>query len=80
MLLGLAVLYVAFYFVFLRLLLDLWWFRSLNYEDYFWLRLLYRYLISFGVTVFFFSIFFLHFWIAARYLGFHSPTPTKTKT
>jgi hypothetical protein len=37
-------------------------------------------LISFGVTVFFFSIFFLHFWIAARYLGFHSPTPTKTKT
>ncbi|WP_349432317.1 UPF0182 family protein [Methylomarinum sp. Ch1-1] len=67
------VLYVAFYFVFLDLFVDLWWFRSLQYEAYFWLRLLYRFILSGGVTLFFFAVFFFHFWIASRYLGLNPP-------
>ncbi len=67
------VLYVAFYFIFLDLFVDLWWFRSLQYEAYFWLRLLYRFILSGGVTVFFFAVFFFHFWIASRYLGLNPP-------
>lgn len=43
---ALVVLYVAFYFIFLDLFVDLWWFRSLEYEGYFWLRLLYRFFIK----------------------------------
>jgi len=50
-------------------LVDLWWFNSLEYGGYFWLRILYRYIFSGVVTVFFFGIFFLHFWAASRYLG-----------
>lgn len=50
-------------------LVNYWWFGSLEYEDYFWLRLLYRYIFSGGVTLFFFLIFFLNFWAASRYLG-----------
>lgn len=61
--------YVAFYFLFLDLFVDFWWFKSLNLESYFWLRSGYRFLFSIGVTVFFFSIFFTHFWVASRYLG-----------
>ena len=63
------VLYVAFYFVFLDFLVDLWWFRSLEFEAYFWLRLLYRFVFSGAVTLFFFGVFQFHFWIASRYLG-----------
>lgn len=61
---------VAFYFVFLDLIVDYWWFQALRLEGYFWLRLLYRFFLSGAVTAIFFSIFFLHFWLAARYLGF----------
>lgn len=67
----LVVVYVAFYFVFLDLIVDYWWFQALQYEGYFWLRLLYRFFLSGTVTAIFFSIFFLHFWLAARYLGFN---------
>lgn len=66
---ALVVLYVAFYFIFLDLFVDLWWFRSLEYEGYFWLRLLYRFFIGGGVTLAFFSIFFFHFWVASSFLG-----------
>ena len=65
----LALFYIAFYFVFLESIVDLWWFRSLDYEGYFWLRLLYRYFISGGATLGFFLIFFVNFWVASRYLG-----------
>lgn len=61
--------YVGFYFVFLDLIVDYWWFQDLGYTGYFWLRLLYRFFLSGGVTIFFFSIFFFHFWLAARFLG-----------
>lgn len=65
--------YVSFYFVFVDLFVDLWWFRSLEFEGYFWLRLLYRFFLSGGVTLLFFGIFFFHFWIASRYLGTNPP-------
>ncbi len=65
--------YIAFYFFFLDLFVDLWWFRSLHFEGYFWLRLLYRFILSGGVTLLFFGIFFFHFWIASRYLGLNPP-------
>lgn len=67
------ILYVAFHFIFLDLFVDLWWFESLKLESYFWLRLLYRFFLSGGVTLLFFSIFFFHFWIASRYLGLNPP-------
>ncbi len=67
------VLYVTFYFIFLDLLVDLWWFRSLELEAYYWLRLLYRFILSGGVTLVFFIIFYFHFWIASRYLGLNPP-------
>lgn len=71
---GLAIIvYILFYFIFLDFVVDLWWFRSLNFEGYFWLRLLYRFIFSGGVTLIFFSIFFFHFWIASRYLGLNPP-------
>lgn len=70
---GAIVLYVAFYFVFLDFFVDLWWFRSLDFEGYFWLRLLYRFIFSGAVTLFFFAIFQFHFWIASRYLGLNPP-------
>jgi len=72
--LGIAVvLYVAFYFIFLDLFVDLWWYESLKLEAYFWLRLLYKFFLSGGVTLAFFAIFFFHFWIASRYLGLNPP-------
>ena len=72
--LALLVLYIAFYFVFLDLVVDFWWFTSLNFEGYFWLRLLYRYFISGGITLLFFLIFFLNFWFASQFLGVsHAP-------
>jgi len=71
--LGIAVIIVAFYFIFLDLFVDLWWFQSLKQEPYFWLRLLYRFFLSGGVTLAFFLIFFFHFWIASRYLGLNPP-------
>ncbi|MGR9013027.1 MAG: UPF0182 family protein [Gammaproteobacteria bacterium] len=63
------ILYVAFYFIFLDLFVDLWWYQSLKLEAYFWLRLLYKFFLSGGVTLAFFAIFFFHFWVASRYLG-----------
>lgn len=70
---GAIVVYVAFYFVFLEFFVDLWWFKSLEFEAYFWLRLLYRFIFSGAVTLFFFAIFQFHFWIASRYLGLNPP-------
>lgn len=67
--LGCLILFVAFHFIFLNLFVDLWWFQSINLGHYFWLRLLYKFFLSGGVTLFFFTIFFFHFWIASSYLG-----------
>lgn len=58
-------------------LVDLWWFDSLGYLFYFFQRLLYRYLVFGAVTLFFFLVFFLNFWVASRYLG-TTTTPSVT--
>ena len=63
------VLFIAFHFIFLDLFVDLWWFQAIKLEHYFWLRLLYKFFLSGVVTLFFFVIFFFHFWVASRYLG-----------
>lgn len=68
-----GILELAFYFIFLDLIVDFWWFQELKFEAYFWLRLLYRFFLSGAVTLVFFSIFFFHFWIASRYLGLNPP-------
>ncbi len=49
--------------------IDMLWFRSLGYEHYFLMRLIYRYLVFGGVAFIFSLIFFLNFWIASRFLG-----------
>ena len=66
---GLAVLGVIAGISLTHFLMDYWWFSSLEYGGYFWLRVLYRYILSGSVTIFFFLIFFLNFWAASRYLG-----------
>jgi uncharacterized protein len=77
--LGVAlILYAAFQFLFLELFVDFWWFQSLKFESYFWLRLLYRFILSGAVTLFFFFSFFFHFWIASRYLGLNPKTEELT--
>lgn len=68
-LLALAVVGMALGISLTNFLVDRWWFISLEYGSYFWLRVLYRYIFSGGVTIFFFLIFFLNFWAASRYLG-----------
>ena len=49
-------------------LVDIWWFDALGYGFYYWQRMLYRYAVFAAVTLLFFLIFFLNFWIAARSL------------
>lgn len=68
-LIGLAALVLAVGIALTNFLVDFWWFSALEYGVYFWLRLLYRYILSGGITIFFFLIFFLNFWAASRYLG-----------
>ncbi len=64
-----TVLYVVFALLYLDFMVDLWWFDSLGYRAYFWLRLTYRYLIFGGFTLLFFLICFVNFWVASRFLG-----------
>ena len=66
------VLYVVFHFVFIDFFVDLWWFESLGFEGYFWLKALYRFIFSGAVTLIFFAIILFHFWIASRYLGLNT--------
>jgi len=63
---------IIFYQVILEFFVDLWWFKSLNFEAYFWLKTLYRFIFSGMVTAFFSAIFLFHFWVAARYVGISS--------
>ncbi len=70
---GLVVLYVVFALIFMDFVVDLWWFGSLGYLNYFFWRLTYRYfiLIFFGLA--FFLVFFLNFVVASRFLGTSAP-------
>jgi hypothetical protein len=70
---ALAGIVLAFSFFFSHFLVDIWWFDSLGYEIYFWQRTLYRYAVLGAVSIFFFLVFFLNFWVASRFLGAASP-------
>lgn len=76
--LALVLLYVAFVLIFMDFVVDLWWFSSLGYAGFFWLRLIYRYLVFLFFTLLFFLIFFLNFWVASRYLGAIRPAKDAT--
>lgn len=71
---GLAVLTLAAGIVLTNFIVDFWWHDELGYGSFFWLKLLYRYILSGAVTLFFFLIFFLNFWAASRYLGVDAAT------
>lgn len=51
------------------LVVDYWFHEEVGYTGFFWLKLMYRYILSGLVTLFFFLVFFLNFWAASRYLG-----------
>ncbi len=70
---GLLLLYVVFALVFMNFMVDLWWFDSLGYLDYFIRRLTYRYVILVAFSLLFFLVFFLNFWVASRFLGATAP-------
>ncbi len=67
--LGLAVLLLGIGILFTDLIVDFWWHSEMGYGEFFWLKMLYRYILAGMVTIFFFLIFFLNFWAASRYLG-----------
>jgi uncharacterized membrane protein (UPF0182 family) len=71
-LLGLAGLLLAVGILFTDLVVDYWWHSEIGMREFFWLKLLYRYILFGAVTLFFFLIFFLNFWSASRYLGIDS--------
>jgi uncharacterized membrane protein (UPF0182 family) len=65
----LAIAYVILNFIFINFFVDLYWYGALGYSGLFFLKLFYKYLVFIGVTLFFFLVIFLNFWIASRYLG-----------
>jgi uncharacterized protein len=71
--LGLVLLYVVFALIFMDFMVDMWWFDSLGYLAYFYLRLTYRYVILAVFSLLFFLVFFLNFWVASRFLGTAAP-------
>ncbi len=78
--LGLGIIFFGLSFLASNYLVDIWWFESLGYAFYYWQRLLYRYLVFAAVTVLFFLIFFLNFWVASRYLGTTTPPSVKNRS
>jgi uncharacterized membrane protein (UPF0182 family) len=72
--LGLAIVLLASGIALTGFIVDYWWHQELGYGGYFWLKLLYRYILSGAVTLFFFLIFFLNFWAASGFLGVDSDT------
>jgi len=78
-LIALGVGWLALSFIASNYLVDFWWFSSLGYDFYFVQRLLYRYVVFFGVTVLFFLIFFLNFWVASRFLGTTAPPVSRAQ-
>jgi len=75
---ALAGVIIALSFFFSHFLVDIWWFDSIGYEAYYWQRTLYRYAVLASVSIIFFLIFFLNFWVASRFLG--ATVPGKTTT
>ncbi len=79
---------IVLFFIFMGLsyffsdfIIEIWWFASVGYEAYFWQRFLYKYAVFAAVSLFFFLIFFLNFWVASRYLGStHPPDSPDSQT
>lgn len=76
----LIIIFIAFHLIFLQLLVDFWWYSSLDYTGYFWLRTLYQYLIPGAVTLCFLFIFYSNFWIASRFLGIKKEIVKQSET
>ncbi len=70
---GLGLLYLIFAIVFMDFMVDMWWFDSLGYLNYFIRRLTYRYIILVVFSLMFFLVFFLNFWVASWFLGTSAP-------
>ena len=68
-LIGLGALGLLAGVVFTDLITSFWWHSELGYTQFFWLKLLYRYIIAGSITLFFFLLFFLNFLAASSYLG-----------
>ena len=71
-LITLAVLGLVFVLVnvlLLDVIVDIEWHKSLGYFSLYGLKILYKYMVFIGVTLFFFCVFYLNFWVASRYLG-----------
>ncbi len=64
-----AIAFVILNFIFIDFFVDFYWYSSIGYSGLFFLKLFYKYLVFIGVTLFFFLVIFLNFWIASRYLG-----------
>lgn len=77
---GLGGIYLAFTFLFMDFMVDLWWFKSLNYSGYFYLRLLYRYVVFLGGTLLFFLVFLLNFRLLFKYLKLDTSQSAGDKT
>jgi uncharacterized membrane protein (UPF0182 family) len=71
----LGVAYVAASLFMVDFIIDWLWHGSLGYSLYFWMRLIYRYIVLLGVTLFFFVLFYANFWITAR---FYPRKPSET--
>lgn len=78
--LGLGIILLVSSLAAVNYLVDIFWFDSLGYGLYYWQRLLYRYFVFVAVTVVFFLIFFLNFWVASRYLGTTAPKPSTSRS
>ncbi|MGA7146027.1 MAG: UPF0182 family protein [Desulfobacterales bacterium] len=59
---------VALSIIFVDDLVDIFWYHTLGYELYFWQRKLYKYFVFLGISLIFFLIFFINFWLASRFL------------
>jgi uncharacterized protein len=64
-----AIGYVVLNFIFINFFVDLYWYNSVGYTSLLLLKLLYKYMVFIGVTLFFFLVIFFNFWLASRYLG-----------
>ena len=66
---GFGALALAIGVLFTDFVVDFWWHSELGYQEFFWLKILYRYILSGTATLFFFLIFLFNFVAASRYLG-----------
>lgn len=55
--------------VFVDFVVEFWWFQSQELATYFMMRVVYRYVVFAVFTAFFFGVFYLNFWFAARSVG-----------